>query len=45
MKQMVRNSLRKNQLEDDLKEVQMVRQLFEGENQMENKILNDKRKK
>ena len=45
MKQMVRNSLRKNQLEDDLKEVQMVRQLFEGENQMENKILNDKKKK
>jgi len=30
MKQMIRNSTRKNQLDEDFKEVQMVRQLFDG---------------
>jgi hypothetical protein len=30
MKQMIRNSARKNQLDEDFKEVQMVRQLFDG---------------
>ncbi len=29
---MIRNSMRKNQLEEDFKEVQMVRKLFDEEN-------------
>jgi len=29
MKQAIRNSTRRNQLDEDFKEVQMVRQLFE----------------
>lgn len=29
---MIRNSMRKNQLEEDFKEVQMVRKLFDQEN-------------
>ena len=45
MKQVVKNSMRKNQLEEDFKEVQMVRQLFENENKTEHKILSDKRQK
>ena len=45
MKQVVRSSMRKNQLDEDFREVQMVRQLFENENKMEHKILSDKRQK
>lgn len=44
MKQMIRNNSRKNQLEEDFKEVQMVKQLFDQENEMEHKMLHDKRK-
>lgn len=44
MKQMIRNNARKNQLEEDFKEVQMVKQLFDQENEMEHKMLHDKRK-